>query len=354
VLRERGSGTRLATDRFFAAQGFEAPTRLELGSNEAIKEAVAGRGLAVLSRHALRDSELETDLCVLPVQGMPIPSQWHVVHPRAKQLSPIAQVFAPICWAPQARHPPRPGEAQCRYSRRHDRHHPRRSHAGPGRALQQFADARDWGLPFAQEPGLGADRRGWRAAGAFPVAHRGRAANSRPTRQAVAHEMADVLLYLVQLSTVLDIDLIDAARAKMALNAQKYPRRAVTRPQPQIRHAVRAAQRLMYTGRFMPYLPFTTASAVAPMGGMMPRACARAMGSTNDYHHYHRGHLSTRRWPSRRPPGVFSLLPRTNETQPWQPGLLLFVRRSPCTAILIPVSNPLGGHPVACARCAWA
>jgi hypothetical protein len=104
-------------------------------------------GLAVLSRHALRDSELETDLCVLPVQGMPIPSQWHVVHPRAKQLSPIAQVFAPICWAPQARHPPRPGEAQCRYSRRHDRHHPRRSHAGPGRALQQFADARDWG-PF--------------------------------------------------------------------------------------------------------------------------------------------------------------------------------------------------------------
>lgn len=94
VLRERGSGTRLATDRFFAAQGFEAPTRLELGSNEAIKEAVAGRlGLAVLSRHALRDSELEADLCVLPVQGMPIPSQWHVVHPRAKQLSPIAQVF---------------------------------------------------------------------------------------------------------------------------------------------------------------------------------------------------------------------------------------------------------------------
>ena len=35
--------------------------------------------------------------------------------------------------------------------------------------------------------------------------------------------MADVLLYLVQLSTVLGIDLMDAARTKMALNAQKYP-----------------------------------------------------------------------------------------------------------------------------------
>ena len=44
-----------------------------------------------------------------------------------------------------------------------------------------------------------------------------------PAKDAVAAEMADVLLYLVQLSTVLDIDLMDAARAKMALNAQKYP-----------------------------------------------------------------------------------------------------------------------------------
>lgn len=94
ILRERGSGTRMAIDAHFKRLRFRPDLRLELGSNEAIKEAVAGRlGLAVLSRHALRDSELETDLCVLPVQGMPIPSQWHVVHPRAKQLSPIAQVF---------------------------------------------------------------------------------------------------------------------------------------------------------------------------------------------------------------------------------------------------------------------
>ena len=42
---------------------------------------------------------------------------------------------------------------------------------------------------------------------------------------------------------------------------------------------MRAAQRLMYTGQLMPYLSFTTASAVAPMGGMMPRAYARAMGA---------------------------------------------------------------------------
>ena len=94
LLRETGSGTRLATDRFFQAQGFEPASRLELGSNEAIKEAVAGHlGVAVISRHALKDSELAKELCVLPVTGTPIPSQWHLVYPKAKQMSPIAAVF---------------------------------------------------------------------------------------------------------------------------------------------------------------------------------------------------------------------------------------------------------------------
>ncbi len=42
-------------------------------------------------------------------------------------------------------------------------------------------------------------------------------------RQAVAEEMADVLLYLVQLSSALGIDLLDAARAKLQGNAARYP-----------------------------------------------------------------------------------------------------------------------------------
>lgn len=93
ILREPGSGTRLATDGFFERQDFQPNARMELGSNEAIKEAVVGHlGVAVISRHALRDTPAH-ELCVLPVAGMPIRSQWHVVHPRAKQLSPIAQVF---------------------------------------------------------------------------------------------------------------------------------------------------------------------------------------------------------------------------------------------------------------------
>ena len=91
ILRERGSGTRMATDRHFARCRFKPDVRLELGSNEAIKEAVAGQlGIGVVSRHALQGSR---DVRELPVKGFPISSRWHVVHPRAKQLSPIAAAF---------------------------------------------------------------------------------------------------------------------------------------------------------------------------------------------------------------------------------------------------------------------
>ena len=93
ILREQGSGTRMASDRHFRALQFDPSLRLELGSNEAIKQAVAGGlGIAVLSRHAL-EGKAEKDVAVLDVQGFPIQSRWHVVHPKGKRLSPIAAVF---------------------------------------------------------------------------------------------------------------------------------------------------------------------------------------------------------------------------------------------------------------------
>ena len=42
-------------------------------------------------------------------------------------------------------------------------------------------------------------------------------------RDAIGAEIADVLLYLIQLSTALNIDPVEAAQAKLALNEQKYP-----------------------------------------------------------------------------------------------------------------------------------
>lgn len=94
ILREPGSGTRMATDAHFRAAGFSPNLRLELGSNEAIKEAVAGNlGVAVVSVHALQARKPARGVTVLRVRGFPIRSQWHVVHPKGKRLSPIAEVF---------------------------------------------------------------------------------------------------------------------------------------------------------------------------------------------------------------------------------------------------------------------
>lgn len=93
ISREEGSGTQLAADAFFKSQRFRPKVRLVLGSNEAIKEAVAGGlGLAVISSHALRHARTP-GLTVLNVTGFPIASQWHIVYPSGRRLSPVAKIF---------------------------------------------------------------------------------------------------------------------------------------------------------------------------------------------------------------------------------------------------------------------
>jgi len=94
ILREPGSGTRLACDAHFARAGFVPEVRLEIGSNEAIKEAVAaGMGIAVVSRHALGGKSAGPGLAILDVAGFPLHSNWWVLYPRGKSLSPIATRF---------------------------------------------------------------------------------------------------------------------------------------------------------------------------------------------------------------------------------------------------------------------
>lgn len=94
ILREPGSGTRLTTENFFSAQGVRLKTRLEVGSNEAIKQTVAGGlGLAVLSSSTVVSELALGELVLLDVVGLPLIRRWHVVYPRGKRLSPAALAF---------------------------------------------------------------------------------------------------------------------------------------------------------------------------------------------------------------------------------------------------------------------
>lgn len=94
VLREPGSGTRQAMDRFFSDQGIAIQRGMQMTRNEAIKQSVrAGLGLSVVSVHTI-ELELATGkLVVLDVAGFPIQRQWFLVYRKGKRLSPSAQAF---------------------------------------------------------------------------------------------------------------------------------------------------------------------------------------------------------------------------------------------------------------------
>ena len=94
ILRESGSGTRLASEKFFENHGVTLKARMELGSNEAVKQVVAGGlGMAVLSASTLRGELSSGELVVLDVLGFPLDRKWYMVYPAGKHLTPATKVF---------------------------------------------------------------------------------------------------------------------------------------------------------------------------------------------------------------------------------------------------------------------
>ncbi len=92
IMREPGSGTRRAVQQLLDENGVRVNVKLELGSNEAIKQAIAGGlGISVLSRHTL--VPYAGELVILDVQHFPIKRNWYLVYPNGKQLSIIARTY---------------------------------------------------------------------------------------------------------------------------------------------------------------------------------------------------------------------------------------------------------------------
>jgi LysR family transcriptional regulator, low CO2-responsive transcriptional regulator len=94
IMREPGSGTRKAVQKLFDEHALQLKVKLDLGSNEAIKQAIAGGlGISVLSLHTLALEGHNSQLTILDVEGFPIERQWYVIYPSGKQLSVIARTF---------------------------------------------------------------------------------------------------------------------------------------------------------------------------------------------------------------------------------------------------------------------
>jgi DNA-binding transcriptional LysR family regulator len=94
IVRERGSGTRAAMERFFNDQRVRPTPIMEMTSNETIKQAViANMGLAFVSLHTVALELSVGQLALLDVIGLPLVRRWHILHIRAKALSPAAEAF---------------------------------------------------------------------------------------------------------------------------------------------------------------------------------------------------------------------------------------------------------------------
>ena len=94
IVREQGSGTRAALEKFLLSEHVELRVIMEMASNETIKQAVmAGMGLSFLSLHTVGLELNSRLLTVMDVEGAPVVSAWNVVHTLSKLLSPAAEAF---------------------------------------------------------------------------------------------------------------------------------------------------------------------------------------------------------------------------------------------------------------------
>ncbi len=94
IVREPGSGTRAAMERYFASQRLKWRTSMEMASNESIKQAViAGLGLGFLSLQTVRSELAAGRIVALDVQGLPVERQWYAVRRASRRLVPAAEAF---------------------------------------------------------------------------------------------------------------------------------------------------------------------------------------------------------------------------------------------------------------------
>ncbi len=109
LLREPGSGTRENALEFLAAGGIEPGRTMTVGSNGAIKRAVAlGLGVTLISLDAVAEELAVGDLVRLRARGTPLRRAWHALHREGEPLPPSATAFLELLRARRARSVPPP------------------------------------------------------------------------------------------------------------------------------------------------------------------------------------------------------------------------------------------------------
>ncbi|MFM2229171.1 MAG: hypothetical protein RL607_429 [Bacteroidota bacterium] len=94
IYRELGSGSRHVMERFLEQQNIKITKKMELTSNEAVKQAIiAGLGCSIMPVIGIKNELQNGDLQIIPAEGLPQFSQWNLIWLKSKNLSPAAEAF---------------------------------------------------------------------------------------------------------------------------------------------------------------------------------------------------------------------------------------------------------------------
>lgn len=94
IFREEGSATRQEMERYFQQHGSKDRKKLELTSNEAVKQAVvAGLGNSIVPLIGIKNELLNQSIHIVPRRGLPLKTDWRLIWLKSKRLSPVAQAY---------------------------------------------------------------------------------------------------------------------------------------------------------------------------------------------------------------------------------------------------------------------
>lgn len=94
IYREQGSGTRHVMEKFINRNNLPVRKKMELTSNEAVKQAViAGLGYSIMPLIGIKNELENKQLQIIPIKGFPIKSTWFLIWLKGKQLSPVASAY---------------------------------------------------------------------------------------------------------------------------------------------------------------------------------------------------------------------------------------------------------------------
>ncbi|HEX7366047.1 MAG TPA: LysR family transcriptional regulator [Pelobium sp.] len=94
IFREKGSGTRQTMQDFMDKNNLSILKKMELSSNEAVKQAlIAGMGYSIMPLIGIKNELTNKDLQIIPVKGLPITSTWSLIWLKGKNHSPAAANF---------------------------------------------------------------------------------------------------------------------------------------------------------------------------------------------------------------------------------------------------------------------